>query len=58
MKARDVKTGEWFFVKSKKQWFKKTGQNQDHVEAMQIGVLSTFNIPLDEEVLLQKGDKT
>lgn len=54
MTASEVSNNTWFMVIRTKQWYKKTGENQQYVEASQIGNFATHNIPKDEPVELQK----
>lgn len=57
MTAKNVKKGQWFFVKRTKVWYCKTGENPTYTEAEVIGNDITYSFPHDEEVELQVGDK-
>ena len=52
--AKDVPIHDWFFLRSKKKWYKKVEEDENYVYGTQIGILSNFRVPLDAEVLIQK----
>jgi hypothetical protein len=52
--AKDVPMYDWFFLRSKKKWYKKVEEDENYVYGTQIGILSNFRVPLDAEVLIQK----
>jgi len=53
MKAEEIKHGEWFMTKESK-WYKKIGEEGDFVLGSQIGILTTFKIPKNDEVTRRK----
>jgi hypothetical protein len=50
MLAKDVKPGDWFMVKRSRTWYKKVRDTKAYAVGTQIGVLTDFMIPADEEV--------
>jgi hypothetical protein len=54
MLAKDVPNGEWFMVLRNKKWYKKIRNTPAYVVGTQIGVLTDFQIPAHEEVVIRK----